>query len=170
MPLTAKNTLHNDLPYEVSAFARLGRGWATFDIGASVAMIVAPLGEAAELAGMVRAGESIAVADAAKTVWKVVSRGEKITRQAISQIAKKGTPVRADEDVEIYKVGILQRLTTPSGIAGTLGAETILIEVVDGRGGRVAAFQAQPGTDWTIDDSGVTSDSGDQYSWVGSSD
>jgi hypothetical protein len=167
MPLAAKTTLRNELPYEVSAFARLVRGWAVADLGASAALIIAPLGKAAELVSLARAGESVAVTDAVGTIWKVVSRGEKITRKTISQISKKGTPVRSQETVEIYKVGVFQRLTTPSGLFGEMGFETELIEVVDGSRGRIAAFHAKPGSDWTIDDRGVGSEeSDDRYSWV----
>lgn len=170
MPLTVKTTLYNDLSYGVTAFARLSRGWALIDIGATAAMVIAPLGEVVEATSLWRAGETVAAADAAKAAWSVVSKGETITRSTISQISRKGTPVRSQETVEIHKVGPLQRFGSVSGVAGMLGAETVLIVVADKDGGRLAAVHTTPGTGWRIDNSGMTSDTGDRQSWVDADD
>lgn len=160
----AKTTMNNSLPRDVSAVAMIAPKWAVADVGASAAAVLVPLGGAAYTAW--KAEETIKSMLVARKVWTLVITGRKIARDAVAQVEKVGTRVRAGETVQVHKMGRLHRWIKPSGIASRFGAAPVKIIVSDEQAGRIAAFACTPGTNWTIAEDGITSGEGTIIPWT----
>jgi hypothetical protein len=171
--LVAKAVLHNKLLHKVSAHARLTWGWEMADIGAYAALMISPL---TQLEGVAVAAEAAGTVNLIETVegihagWALISRGSCITRSAFAEIHVKGTPVKPGASVAIHREGPLKQVTTVSGIAGALGADTVWVGVTDEVCHRALAFKTEPHAEWALDDEGALSETGQRCLWVPTTD